>query len=523
MKRSSRTGVLVATAALVWGSSLPAHPSGDGQGGSFTAALFDPSSIDPLLSDNVDALQVVRLLFRGLTEVDDEQRVVGAVAKSWDANADATRFTFHLRDDVHFHNGRRVVADDFVFTFNRAAKDGVGGTPIKGWDAVAEGGAETVAGVTAEDESTLVVETDGPYALLPMELSALIFAPVPKEALENEAEAAAFAQRPVGNGPYEMAAPRDDARIVLTRFDRYFGSPGEAQSIEFRLFPFTEREAALEDVRAGRLDISQVPVDAEDSARREFGSRFTSHETAAIFYLAYPLDRPPYDRPGIREALSLAIDREALLRHAGVSGFVPAGGLAHPGLAGGRGDRCPACTYDPGRAQEVFAAAGGAGEGPVRIYTVAGNAVGLRATQFLVDGWKQTLGLDVEVVELGFDEFLAARKRGDVDGIFATSLAAVTPTAYDPLSLVVATDGGWNESGYSNSEVDDLLRRVQTASSTEDQAELLDAVQTIVGRELPVIPVAFHSVAHVWSERVDGLRVDFLSAAYYDEVAVDPG
>lgn len=528
LARPTRPFVATALLLLVTTTAAPTLASTDADGAEPTvrAALFDPSSIDPDAADDIGSGHVVRLLYRGLTELDADGRVVGAVAESWDADPEAGRFTFQLRDDVYFHNGRRVTADDFVYSFNRAAapgtypdeQPGTSVVPIKGWTEVAEGRAETISGVSAPDDETLIIETDGPYALLPEELIFSRYAPVPEEALDTEEERAAFALNPIGNGPYRMAAPRDDHSIRLARFDRFFGTPGEAAYIDFSL-SFADDEEAYEALRDGRLDVAPVPAASLAEARREFDARLVEGDTSTVIYLTYPVNQAPFDVPGVREALSRAIDREGL-----IGGFLagqgrPATGIAHPGLADGRDDRCPACTYDPTGAREAFKAAGGVVGNQIRFYHPAGGNIA--AFQFIADGWKDVLDLDVEFVGLEPEEFFAREDSGELDGVWVTGFAPGLPTAYQPLSGLMASTSEDNEARYANPEADALLRSVEATSSAGERTELLDELQVIAGRDLPVAPLLYLSFPHVQAAGLSGLRVDFLAYVYHEEVRAD--
>ena len=207
-------------------------PDSGGGANSFSVSISEPAAIDPALSQEVEGAQVTRLLFTTLTTLDAELDLQPGVASAWSLADDGVTWTFELDPASTFSDGSTVDAADFVYAFARAADPDLAapasyqGSQIVGWDDVMLGDASgavgdvEVSGVTALDEHTLQIETIAPFSLLPMLMTYPVFAPVPSEMAGDADAEAAFAEQPIGNGPYLMTEPwQHNESITLLHFD----------------------------------------------------------------------------------------------------------------------------------------------------------------------------------------------------------------------------------------------------------------------------------------------------------------
>lgn len=190
--------------------TLPANPSPQ-YGGVYRRALRgEPASLDPALVKSIYEGPVVQQVFDGLVQFDENLNVVPSIAKSWTASQDGLVWTFYLRKDVTFHNGREVIADDFVYSFTRIMDPATGSNrkrlfeQVMGAKAFAAGQAQRIAGFKALDDHTLQIELSQPYAPFIRMLGISSAKVVPKEELQGSE--ASFAQAPVGTGAFRFVS-----------------------------------------------------------------------------------------------------------------------------------------------------------------------------------------------------------------------------------------------------------------------------------------------------------------------------
>ncbi len=524
-----QAGPVLALTVVVWAcaggpptADETAAPVAEAAGGSFSVGLPEPVGIEPVTMADLYGYQVMRLVFDGLTEISEDLEVVPAMAQSWDVNEDNTVFTFHLRDDVRFSNGRPVTAQDFVFGWNRvadpesAANVAYHGLPIKGWGEVMEGAAEAIEGVQAVDDQTLEITTAQPFVLLPMVLAHPVFSPIPEEEVGE-----GFSDQPVGNGPYMMDGPwQHNQGMTLVRNPEYYAEPGVADSIEVLIY--SEFETTFRDTQAGNLDIAYdaVPPEEIESAQAEFGDRLLVVPVGALDYLGLPVQHAPFDNVDIRRALSMAIDREAIAESIYQGTRVPARSMV-PSLApAGVEDACPYCVFDPEEAKALLDSAGGIPGGSVKLYYPTGDEAAEQALQAAANGWGTHLGVEVEFQGMEFSPFVDLLYEGITDGMHAIGWIWDYPSAYSFLSPLLESTSGDNLVGYASPEFDALLQEVRTAETIEAGYPALEEAQRLEGEELPIIPLHFTTSRTAYSERVTNVTVDALGTIYLERVAV---
>jgi ABC-type oligopeptide transport system substrate-binding subunit len=498
------------------GSSAPTTSS------AYSFGIVEPFSIDPALTVDLYGAHVVRVLFDGLTDIAPDLSVVPAVAESWDTDDNIT-WTFHLRDDVTFSNGRQVVAGDFVYAWNRAASADTAspvayqGLPIAGWGEVMDGAAETITGVTAVDDQTLEVVTSDSFALLPKILAHGIFSPVPQEAVDADPEG--FADQPVGNGPYVLAGPWEhNVRIPLVKNTTYYGEPGVVDEIEVKLY--SDTDTMFRDVQGENLDVAfqSVSPGLISTARSEFADRLLEVATGSVGYIQTPTTVAPYDNADLRRALSMALDREAMAERIWSGTVTPATGLVPPQAAGAVSDGCPACTLDPEGAVELYQASGGLPGDATKIYFEPSfNGDDAEA---IANSWRSVLGVETELVAMEFDPLIELMYEGVTDGMVIIGWIWDYPSAYSFLSPLLESTSGDNTGFWSNAEFDAALASARTAASEEEGIPFLEEAQRIFGDQLPLIPLYFTNDLSVYSERVANVIQTAHGFIYLEDIEV---
>ena len=349
----------------------------------------DPRSIDPRLVVDAEGEAIARALFEPLVDFGPDGAIVPAAAQRWEVEDDGRTYRFHLREQ-RFHDGRRVTAFDHarallgVFDRTRppyfreellAGLLGAGIEPLEedaaeGPDAASGPSSEVrrwadpqviqaAGGVEVVDELQLVVRLVEPDPRLLATLTDVVLMPVPFTALGN---AAAFAELPVGNGPFRMLEPRElGAFVRLVAVKDHHRRPS-VEGIVFQVLAGDrDRSARLEGLLAGRLHIASVPPERRDLVARELGvaspdgrgSGLHSQENAAVYAYAFNTTVEPFDDVRVRRAIAAAIDRDRIAEVVLAGTADAAAALLPPSLIG-EVSVCGHCRQDVDLARELL-------------------------------------------------------------------------------------------------------------------------------------------------------------------------
>ncbi|WP_282091844.1 ABC transporter substrate-binding protein [Epibacterium ulvae] len=302
----------------------------------------EPSSLDPQLQWNPDSYYVYRNIFDNLLTRDNGGEIVPQIAVSWERISD-TETVFTLRDDVVFHDGEKLTAEDVVFSVQRITNPEFGSPQL--------GQFNQISGAEALDDVTVKLTTDGPYPALMAQLVKLSI--VPKhvvEAVGNEA----FNAAPVGSGPYKFEAWDRGISVSLVQNDAYWGAAGPFDSATFRAVP--DAATRLANLQAGTADLV-VGLDSDGAAQLagQGSVQVLSAPTERVAYLGLNLDKPPFNDVELRKAASMAIDNFGITEGLLGAGEIPMAQLASPAHFGYE-EKIDPWTFDPEGAKEIVSA-----------------------------------------------------------------------------------------------------------------------------------------------------------------------
>jgi peptide/nickel transport system substrate-binding protein/oligopeptide transport system substrate-binding protein len=345
-----------------------------GSGGTFSVYIGEPEN--PLVPGNTtesEGDQVISSLWTGLVRYTEEGGVdYSGVAESIESE-DNTTWTVTLKDGWTFHDGTPVDAQSFVDAWNYTAyspnAQGAASylSRIQGYDdlqapvdaegnATGDPAAQEMSGLAVVDEQTFTVTLSSPFSNFPAITGYNSFHPLPDAFFEDPE---AFGTRPIGNGPFQAEEDFVPGQgIALTRYEDYAGEDvAKADSVEYNVY--ADVNTAYTDVQAGNLDIVDViPPDVIESAEGEFGDRFIRTESSQITYLSFPTYDARFSDPRVRQAFSMAVDREAISEAIFQGTRAPADSFIPPVIDGYREGSCTYCTLDPDQANQLLDEAG---------------------------------------------------------------------------------------------------------------------------------------------------------------------
>lgn len=500
-------------------------------GGAIAVAITEPKSIDPSKASPGPGFVVVKQICRPLVEADPATGALRpGAAESWDVSDDAKRFTFHLAVGTKFHNGREVVAEDYVYSMTRFAGKSAGSDRafllerVAGYRDYREGRAGGLAGVKAVDPKTLQIDTSEPFAELPAILShAGAGSAVPKE----EADKPEFAAKPVCTGPYMLSEPRTaGANFRLVRFPGYVaessaytrGGSGYADEIRFAIVP--DAAAGYKQLLAGGVQVTPVGQDMLVRAQRVEG-RLYSRANGILAYLGFPVTKPPFDNLIFRRALALAIDRKQIVGGLLAGSRQIPGGFLPPNA--GEASRFAVCKQtvkagaDPAEAKTALTVSkiDPAATKP-KIYFNDGQAGHQGWLTMVSQQWKSTLGIESSLNPVesatsdAFLKYLDFLVTG-ADGPFRQSWPVEYPSPealFGPAFVGGSLD---NYTGYNSAEFNDLLAKARATVDAKKRLDLYVRAGRLLCNDLPAVPMWFaenhyafaSSVVSAKSERLD--------------------
>lgn len=463
-------------------------------GGTIKVAILEPDSLDPAKASSRSALMTLKQVCEPLVRSDPRTGALKpGVAKSWEISADAKTITFKLREDAAFHNARKIVAEDFVFSMSRFVHPKQGSSEhflldkVAGYADVRNEKAAALAGAKAPDPQTLVVELSSPFAEFPAVMSnPAAGAVVPKEEVEKAGEG--FGAAPVCNGSYSLAKPWTKGQEnVLTKRD---GAKTLPKSLVF--VPVADLATGYGLFEKGTVDIADVPLAKLTSARAGKG-KVDSGANGLIAYIGYPTKKPPFDNVLLRRSLSLSIDRTALIEELLIgSRQLPRGFLPSPA---GEASKSRCATL--GKKADAEAAKKALQESKIdpaslkpSVYL---NASGghERWLEKVREQWKATLGIEASLKPDEWKKYLDFLVDPGADGPFRLAWAVRYPSAeaaFDPLFLGSSLD---NFSKYQSADFDAALTKAR--ATVNDSARLDAYVQaaSLLCNDMPIVPVWF--------------------------------
>mgnify|MGYP001179422048 CR=1 FL=1 len=474
-----------------------------------TIAVGAPvTSIDPHYHNLSPNNAMAAHIFDGLADTDARARLVPGLAESWRA-VDDTTWEFKLRRGVKFHNGSDFTAEDVAFTISRAPT--VPNSP-SGFGIFTR----PIAEVQVVDSHTVRIRTRTVYPLLVVDLSNVMI--LDKETHENATtEDFNSGKAAVGTGPYRFVRFAPGDRIELERNDAYWGAKQPWQRVHYRIIVNEAgRTAAL---LAGDVDfIDQVPT--SDIARLKQDQRLNVSEVVGlrIIYLGLDhsrtdgspfvsgpngeaLDRNPLKDVRVRRALSIGIDRGAIVSRVMEGAAIPAGQFLPEGTYSYVPGLNPP-AFDPDGARRLLAEAGYPNGFRITIHGPNDRYINdARIIQAIGSFWTR-IGVRTQVEAMPWTTFVARAGRQEFS-TFLVGWGSSTGEASSPLRSLVATFnrekgfGASNRGRYSNPEVDRLLEQALATVDDEKREKLLQDATRVAMEDVGIIPI--HIQKNIWA------------------------
>lgn len=472
-----------------------------------------PPTLDPALTQDATSATYIVEIFSGLVTLNQDLEVVPDIAESWELSDDGTTYTFHLHDDVRFHDGKPVTAQDFKYSLERACDPATGSLvadtylgDIIGAQAKLRGEADEVSGVLVVDDHTLEITIDSPKAYFLSKLTYPTAFVVDRENVEGPAQP--WTDQPNGTGPFRLAEYQLDFRIVLERNEAYYGTPRPAlERVNFMLAigsPMTMYETGeLDAVPVSLADIERVS-DPSNPLNKELSTT----PVLSISYIGFNVQKPPFDDQKVRQAFNYAIDKDKYVEVVLKNMQAQAKGILPPGMPG-YNENLKGYPYDPERARRLIAESryGDVSNLPETTLNISGGggaAAGQVAT--IVEMYKQNLGVDIAVQQTEWATYLwdLRAHRYQMFGVTAGWIADY-PDPQDFLDILFHSESRNNDTGYSNPKVDSLLEEARGEQDFDKRVELYQQAEEMILDDAPIVPLTHNADYWLTKPYVEGM------------------
>ena len=444
----------------------------------------DPVTLDPALSTDVQSGEVVAMVFDNLVQFDVDGELQPGLATRWETDSTGRIYTFHLRTDATFHDGRAVTARDVEASLLRALAPGSRGRhwplePIRGARQYAAGSAPSIDGLRVPDDTTVVFVLTEPLNAFPKFLAMPVAAVVPTPTPAD------FASQPVGSGPWKFVSWVHDNVLVLAANVDYWGGRPRSDSIRIRIIPEASTQGA--EFETGQLSVVEIPFGEASRWEEGFAAGIKRRPAIRDLYIAINTTRGPLRDVRVRKALNMAVDVDAILGTIMAGRGVRSAGAIPPGITGHDSTRAP-YAYDPDGARRLLAMAGFPRGFSLRLWRSQRSELA-RVAQAVQQGLG-AVGVSVEIVERDATSVRAAVRNGETD-LYLGDWYADYPDPENftyPLFHSASHGPGGNYAFLSDRVLDSMIVRLRT---TIDEAEKERAARAADARIFDLAPWIF--------------------------------
>lgn len=424
---------------------------------------------DPAVVTAASSFDLISVVYERLVEFDDAGEPQPMLAESWEMPDDLT-YVFTLRPNVTFHNGKTLSAEDVKFTFDRILDEATGSPRVQQFAPVEE--------IEATDEQTVTFRLTAPYGPFLATLASGFSSIVPSD------DTIDFQTEMVGTGPFMLESWDQDTETVMVPHTGYW-NPDEplVDMLRWRILP--DEPARLAAVRTGEIHLTAItdPLTVQSASESE-GVQVLEHDTTDYYLLGLNTAEPPFDDVRVRQALSLAIDREAIIEAV----FFGRGQVAGPivptlGEWAQPVEQLPNYTVDRERAQSLLEEAG---QSNLSFSILVGSLYQEFVNIALViQDQLSEIGVTVELEQVEWGTFIDRWVAREFQSFVSFNSGGNDPDG--ALYSAFITDGGTNAFQFSDEEIDRLLESGRTTTDADARRTIYQNVEIELAEAAPVI------------------------------------
>jgi ABC-type transport system substrate-binding protein len=460
----------------------------------------DPPTLDPALAQDSTSSEYIVEIFSGLYSLNDKLEAVPDIAESHEVSADGKVYTFKLRKDVKFHDGRPVNAQDFKYSIERAADPATQSLvadsylgDIIGVREKLRGKAKEVRGVEVVDDYTLRLTIDAPKVYFLYLLTYPTAFVVDKQNIEKGGRR--WTAQPNGTGPFKLKEWKRGERIILTRNEQFYGGAPNIEQASFNL-AIAAAGTGMTLYENGELDMVGVglaDIDRVQDPSSDLNSQLMRVATMSIGYIGINCKKPPFDDVKVRQAFAAAVDKDKIAEVVLKGVVQPANGIIPPGMPGYDNKLLKKSTFDPALAKKLLSESKYSDTSKWSLVTIQVSGEGgasPRTVTAIAEMLKQNLGIEPKIQQTEWATFLQDLKSDQSKfELFSLAWIADYPDPHDFLDILFHSESLDNNTGYSNKEVDALLEKARTEKDKAKRLEMYYQAEQKIVEEAPWIPL----------------------------------
>jgi oligopeptide transport system substrate-binding protein len=500
-------------------------PTAPSEGGVLNLYGIDPYTLDPAVSSEATSHQYVMQLFSGLAYLDDNLKPAPDIAEKWQLSDDGRTYTFYLRQDVEFHDGRLLKAGDFKYSWERACAPDTGSQTaatflgdIVGVSDVLAGRSKEISGIRVVDDRTLQVTIDAPKSYFLSKLTYPTTFVVDKASVESGWE---WWRQPNGTGPFKLQQWDENNRLVLEKNEYYYGELAKVDFVTFQLWS----GVPMNMYETGEIDVTGIASYYIDRVQDEAGPFYQELSIVpelSFYYIGFNTTKPPFNDVNIRRAFSQAVDKDKLASLVFRDMVQRADGILPPGMPG-YNEGLSGLDFDIAEAKELIANSeyGDVSQlPPITITTSGWGGVVSPELEAIVHEWWQNLGVEVKVRQLEPQRFLYNLTQ-EKDEMFYLGWVADYPHPHDFLDVLFHTGIDSNYGEYSNPEVDNLLETASVELDYERSLALYQQAEQRLVDDAACLPLWFGQNYLLIKPYVKGYNLNPLGFVPLNKVSVE--
>lgn len=497
------------------------EPAGEGE---LRLRGSDPLVLDPATVQDAESAAYIVEIFSGLVRIDKDLQIQPDLAEEYDVSDDGRTYTFTLRRNATFHDGRPVTPEDVKYSFERSLRPETASVTaenflgdIEGALDLSRGRADELSGLRIVDDFTVEITIDEPKPYFLFKLTYPTGYIVDQRQIESNPRR--WTQKPNGTGPYTLREWRLGERLVLEAYARHHLGPPSLQRVHFLL----SGGSSLILYEEGDIDITGVGLDdlqrIQDPEDR-LNAEYVQVPRQSVDYIGFNVNVPPFDDPKVRQAFAMAVDRQKIAEVILLDAIPVADGILMPGLPG-YSDEDITHPYDPQGARDLLAESEYADDMPeiTLAESGAGATVG-PTTEAMVQYWKDNLDIDVRIQQAESATFFQDIDQGRYQ-MFHIGWIMDYPDPENILDIKFHSASKQNDSNYANDEVDALLEQARTEQDTEARIALYREVEQKLVEDAVWLPMFFDVTHALVKPYVQNFTFPSLIIERYRDVVVD--
>ena len=496
--------------------------------GILTFTNTDPYTLDPAASNEALSSSYITQIFSGLLKLDNNLEPVPDIAASMPTvSTNGLTYTFHLRTDVKFSDGTPVTANDFQYSWNRAANPATNSPTaatylgdIVGVNDVLAGKATQISGVKVIDNYALQVTINAPESYFFYNFTFPASFVVEKSNVNSGTN---WWKTPIGTGPFTVQEWKQDTDFILARNDLYYGDKAKIAEVDMVL---NSTSSDMDLFETGQIDLTSPVTAYYDKIMDQSGPFYQDlsiSPSLSVDYIGFNCKEAPFDDANIRKAFSMAINKDTIISLTYRNMAQKAEGILPTGIPG-YNNNLVGLDFNVSEAQSLIKASkyGSITNLPPITLTIEGEGGSAgQLIQALVYQWKQNLGVDVQVRELNPEVFYAELPQ-EVDQMYSSGWIADYPYPQDFLDILFSSGSSYNYGGYANTQVDSLIQQANQETDQTRAFTLYQQAEQLMVNDAACLPITFGQNYLLVQPWVKNLSVNALGFMDFSKVTISP-